>query len=156
MSERKVVSVPVAILVGIIILQAIGLFGDGAIHFQMEATIADVRNQIGDLYDIIWLKRSRDWITNQTVSQPANSYSRWRNSTIYAGILHVIVLSSTTDKTYVEVTYRTEGINYDQRIEVGSSGIASFPIIPTNIEIRVGNSEITNGATETVTIEYYY
>ena len=156
MSERKVVNIRVAILAGIICILAIGLVADVPIHMQMTAKIADLQNQMSEFYDIVGFACSSDWITNQAISQPANSYSRWRNFTGYAGILHVSVLSSTTDKTYVQVIYETQGINYDQRIEVGSSGLASFPIMPTWIEVRVGNSDTINGATETVSIVFSY
>lgn len=149
-------NIRVAILVGIICILSIGLIADIPIHMQMRARITDLQNHMSELSDIIGFACSRDWITNQTVSQPANSYSSWRNVTSYAGILHVSVLSSTTDKTYVEVIYKTQGIDYDQRIEVGSSGLASFPIMPTWIEVRVGNSDIINGATETVSIVFSY
>jgi hypothetical protein len=86
----------------------------------------------------------------------------------YAGVLKVDVQSSTTNNTYVRVTYSwynpqfsvaiySWGIHYDNQIDVGTIGTASFPVLPTNdIEIRVGNTNSVGNATETVTITYYY
>jgi hypothetical protein len=54
------------------------------------------------------------------------------------------------------VIYSNYGINYNQQISVGSNGIATFPVMPSSIEVRIGNTDLLNGATETVTITYYY
>jgi hypothetical protein len=152
MSERKVLDIRVAILVGIICILAIGLVGDTLVIEQMKGQIS----WANEVFDILNFACTRDWITTQTVSQPANSYSSWTNLTIYAGILYVNVLNSTTYKTYVEVIYETQGINYDERIEVRSGGSASFPLMPAWIEVRVGNSDPVSGATETVSMGFVY
>jgi hypothetical protein len=112
--------------------------------------------QKNQLQDIVNLAKSTTWVNSQTVSQPANSYSNWTVSASYAGYVSVCVQSSTTDTTYVRVIYSSHGVNYDNQISVGVSGTAVFPILPASIEIRVGNTDLLNGATETVTITYYY
>jgi len=40
---------------------------------------------------------------------------------------------------------------------VGAGGTAVFPILPSNdIEVRVGNTNLTNSASEKVTVTYFF
>jgi len=114
-------------------------------------------SEYNDLTDIVNLAKSTIWVNDQTISQPASSYTYWTVSANYAGYVSVQVHTSTTDNTYVRVIYSSHGVNYDHQITVGVSGTAVFPLLPSSsIEIRVGNSNWFSGATETVTITYYY
>lgn len=155
MSEKKVVSRTVAIMLGIVcIILVVGLIA-------VVANYASIINQkdttIANLNDIVNIAKSTPWINSQTVSQPAVSYTSWSFSANYTGYVSVNILSSSTINTYAEVIYSSHSVNYDNRIVVGSSGTAIFPILPSSkIEIRVGNTNLTTGATETVVITYYY
>lgn len=125
--------------------------------FRLDAQIASLINQVNELNAIINLQKSVTWVKEETVSQPANSYVYWRFSANYAGYITVIVHSSTTTNTYVRVIWSAYGVNYDNTVTVGVSGSAVFPVLPcSNIEVRVGNTNIFSGATETVTIKYTY
>ena len=122
-----------------------------------DSQISSLQSQVNDLTDITNLAKSTVWINDQTVSQPAGSYTYWTVSASYAGYVSVWVQTSTTDNTYVRVIWSSHGVNYDHSITVGVSGTAVFPILPTSsIGIRVGNSNLFSGATETVTITYHY
>jgi hypothetical protein len=169
MSERKVVGRNVAIALGIIcMILAVGLVGAVANYTSiisgkentiasLNSQIANLQNQVNDLNSIINLEKSTVWVDDQTVSQPAGSYTYWTVSASYAGYVSVWVQTSTTDNTYVRVIWSSHGVNYDHSITVGVSGTAVFPILPASgIEIRVGNSNWLSGATETVTITYHY
>jgi len=124
---------------------------------QLQNTITNLQSQINDLNDIVNLAKSTVWVDSQTVSQPANSYAYWRFSAIYAGYVSVYVQTSTTTNTYVRVIYSSHGVNYDNQIGVGTGRTVVFPVLPSStIEIRVGNSNWLDGATETVTITLYY
>jgi chaperonin cofactor prefoldin len=124
---------------------------------SLQDQITSLQNQVNDLKEIINLEKSKTWVVRQTVSQPARSYTHWSFSTDYAGYIVVTVHSSTTDNTYVRVTWSSYGIRYDNTITVGVSGTAVFPVLPcSNVEVRVGNLNLLSGATETVTITYYY
>jgi uncharacterized coiled-coil protein SlyX len=124
---------------------------------SLNSQIASLQNQVSDLNSIINLEKSTVWVDDQTVSQPANSYTYWTFSASYAGYISVMVHTSTTTNTYVQLIWSTPGIYYDHTITVGAGGEAAFPILPSSsIEIRVGNTNWVNGATETVTIIYYY
>jgi hypothetical protein len=97
------------------------------------------------------------WVNDQTVSQPAGSYTYWIFSANYAGYVVVSVQSSTTSNTYVGVSWSSYGVNYKNTITVGVSGTAVFPVLPTSsVEVVVGNSNLFTGATETVSITYWY
>ena len=151
MSEKKVVSRTLAIALGIIcVILAVGLVG-------AIAQITSLQNQISDLTSIVNLAKSTVWVNNQIVNQPHNSYTFWTFSASYAGYVSVNVQTSTTDKTYVQVIYSSHGVSYNNQIGVGTGGKVVFPILPSSsIEIRVGNTNWISGATETVTITYYY
>jgi hypothetical protein len=107
------------------------------------------------------LKVNGTWVNDQIVSQSASSYTNFTRYdgagyyTDYSGYISVNVWTSTTNNTYVEVIWSAYGVNYDNRITVGTGGTAVFPVLPAKtIEIRVGNTNLINGATETVTITY--
>jgi hypothetical protein len=90
------------------------------------------------------------------VSQQAGSYTSWSRSASYAGYVSIQV-SSSTSNTYVNVMYSSYGVNYNSQTNVGTSGIAYFPILPSsNITIAVGNGLTVGNANETVTVTYYY
>jgi hypothetical protein len=109
-----------------------------------------------DMEQITTLSKSTEWVASQTVSQPQSSYSYWTFYAQYAGYIVVTVQSSTTTNTYVEVIYASHGVSYDNRVVIGTTGTPAFPVLPTWVQIRVGNTNYVNGATETVTITYWY
>lgn len=126
-------------------------------HSYTNEQYTNLQNQVTDLNDTVNLAKSIVWVNDQTISQPAHSYTGWTFSANYAGYVSVWVQTSTTTNTYVRVIWSAYGINYDQQITVGTGGTAVFPILPcSDIEIRVGNVNLLTGATETVTITYYY
>ena len=108
------------------------------------------------------------------MSQQAGNYKDfYYQISSFVGYVSVNVTSSTTDNTYVEVTYSghiyPSGIYYDSTRIVGKSGTADFPFVvepvllfpfstplPTGMEIRVGNTNTVGNATETVTIAFHY
>jgi hypothetical protein len=123
---------------------------------SLNSQNTNLQNQVNDLTSTLNLTKSEVWVTSQTVSQPAGTYNFWAHSTTYAGYVRVSVESSTTDKTYIEVLWSSHGVNYDYSLSVGVSGTGVFPVLPSSVEVRVGNSNLLNGATETVSITYYY
>jgi Flp pilus assembly protein TadG len=123
---------------------------------SLNSQNTNLQNQVNNLTSLLNLTKSDVWVTNQTFSQPAGTYTGWTHSATYAGYVKVNVESSTTDSTYIEVIWSAYGVNYDYNLPVGSSGTGVFPVLPSSVEVRVGNSNALNGATETVTITYYY
>jgi uncharacterized coiled-coil protein SlyX len=126
---------------------------------SLDSQVTSLQNQVNSLNDTVNLAKSSVYINNQTISQPANSYTHWipALSASYAGYVSVWVQTSTTNDTYVRVVYTAYGVNFDQVISVGTGGTAVFPLLPcSSIDIRVGNTNLIDGATETVTITYHY
>jgi len=123
---------------------------------SLQSNINALNQKINTLTNIVNLQEQTTLVNQQTISQPAGYYTYWDFQLQYAGYIVVYVYSSTTTNTYVEVVWNYNGINYDQSITVGASGSAAFPVLPTTVQVRVGNTNIFNGATETVSIVYVY
>jgi hypothetical protein len=165
---KKMVSRSVAIGLGIVcIILAVSLIGAVSLY---KSQTASLNSEVSDLTEIANLDKYTTWVNDTTVTQTANNYTSWSFSARYAGYFSVNVQSSTTNNTYARAIYSSYGVDYDNTITVGTSGTATFPVLPavlrymtssTNarsyfIEIRVGNTNLVNGATENVTITYYY
>ena len=121
------------------------------------ATHNHTNSEYDTLTDIVNLQESTIWVNHETISQPPSSYTYWTFSASYAGYILVAVHSSTTDKTYIRVAYSSYGVSYNQKMDIGSSGTAVFPVLPCgSIGVSIGNTNLVNGATETVSVTYYY
>jgi hypothetical protein len=119
---------------------------------------------INDRDEIVKLTKSTVWVDNQTVIQPQDSWTNWTFKADYAGYISVQVYNSTVFPS-AKVVYSYQGINYDEQKEGATE---AFPVMPSNIEIRVGNAPhitfydaktglpIVLTVNETVTITYYY
>jgi hypothetical protein len=126
-------------------------------HHHTDDDYASLSSENTNLNNIVNLTDSTVWVNDQTVNQGAGGSDYWSFSASYAGYVVVNVLSSTTSNAYVEVSYSASGANYLTSRTVGYSGTANFAVLPSgNIEITVGNSNLINSASETVTITYYY
>lgn len=158
---KKMVSRNVTIALGIIcIILVVGLIGAVAFYtFQISL----LNSKVNDLTNITNLADSIVWVNNLTVS-PIEDLQLGHHCTFifpanYSGYVSVNVLSS-TNTTYVELTYTSYGVNYDSQVNVGTNGTAYFPVLPASptscILVVVGDKNLINGATETITITYYY
>lgn len=113
---------------------------------------------INDLNSNLNLDESTVWVNNMTLKQPANFYTDWSPgfSASYCGYVSAQVTSNTSS-TYVRVIYTSHGVIYDNQISAGSDGTVAFPVLPcNNIEVRVGNTNLLDGASITVTVTYHY
>ena len=143
----------IALGVIVIILVASNLLVYNYMQAQISTLIADQSN----LKDIVDLKKATILVNNQVISQPSNSYTYWTFNISYAGYVWVSVTSSNNTYIYAKMKYTTRA-NYDEQIWIGPNGTGSrtFPVLPPQITVGVGNTDIFHGATETVTITYYY
>jgi len=121
-----------------------------------SSSSSSLQSQLSSYEAIANLQDSSTLTYDQTVNQPAGSYTYWTFSLSYPGYLLVDVLSSTTSNTYVTVSYSYGGSNITFTNNVGSSGMVLVPVLPSSAVVEVGNTNFINGATETVTITYYY
>jgi len=165
---KKVVDINIATALGIIcILLAVGLvwmfqyyrmgldFGNRYNEYVTNHHYTD--SEYDDLAEIVDLAKSSVWADGITVSQPAGYYTYWNRTAHYAGYIRVHVQSSTTTNTYVRVIYSSFGVEYDDEMLVGVGGTAVFPVLPSSpIQVRVGNTNLVDGAAITVTITYHY
>ncbi len=171
MSEKKVVNRDIAIGIGVLcVVLLAALVGAVFIYTSMlnnkDSQIADLQSQvefgnstIDRLTAIVNLSNSTIWVNNESINQPAgnSSYTSWSFSVSYAGYVVVDVPSSSIPNTYVELSYSWNGVNYDNTVNVGSGGSARFPVLPAdNMGVRVINKNLSTGASETVTITYWY
>jgi uncharacterized coiled-coil protein SlyX len=122
-----------------------------------DNTISSLQSQVADLTDITNLDKSKVWVNHHEISHEAGYYTYWTFSASYAGYVTVDIHDDNTTTTYVRAIYSAYGVKYDDQIHVVAGGKAVFPILPSSgIEIRIGNTNLLIGATETVTITYYY
>lgn len=124
---------------------------------SLNTQIANLTNQVNYLNGITSLSIDTYELSDYTVSQAAGYYTYWTLSLNYAGYIEIIVQSSTSTNTYAIVKWSGYGISYDKSITTGQSGTAYFPVLPSSsVVVGVGNSDLINGATETITVIYYY
>lgn len=173
--ERKVVGRTMAIVLGIIcIVLAVSLVGavmnytsvirgkDDFIEGEesdianKSAQISQLNYQVDNLTGIINLSKSKVWVNHETITHEAGYLTYWTFSASYAGYVSVRIDDDNTTSTYVRTIYSAYGVKYNNQIDVVATGKALFPILPSSgIEVRIGNNLLI-GATENVTITYYY
>lgn len=132
---------------------------------QKDSEITDLRegaeylnSVIAHQYSILFLNESSYLVAQREITTNSNESALiYQYNLDYAGYVSVN-LESTSNTTYVQLLYTYNGVNYHQNVTVGESGTAHFPVLPTIIEIWVGNTEASNGdsVNATVTAVYYY
>lgn len=77
--------------------------------------------------------------------------------TDYAGYVVVSVMNSTSNSTYLELSYSSNGFSYDNTVSIGSSGSTIFPILPTtSLSIGIATGTFSYLNITNVTITYFY
>ncbi|QCO29310.1 hypothetical protein DFR88_01390 [Metallosphaera sedula] len=124
----------------------------------LQNEVNSLTNQNQQLQSIVNLQDTNTIANDYSVNQPAGQYSTISFTSNYAGYVTVNVLSSTTSKTTVTIVESTNNGQTitSQTYNVGTSGTVVFPVLPGNINIEIGNNNLINGASETVTITYTY
>ncbi len=124
---------------------------------QLQSELNNAQGSSSQSNAIANLQQSSNWLSDETVDQDRGSYAYYTESANYAGYVSVNIATSTTSNQYVEAIWSSHGVSYDNKITVGTSGTAVFPVLPSsNVQIRIGNTNLLNGATATVTITYTY
>lgn len=95
--------------------------------------------------------------TSNLTMNASESGQLYQRDLEYAGYVAVSV-EAPSNTTYVQLYYTYKEINYNKNVTVAESGTAYFPILPTVITIRVGNTDTYTGDTinGTVAARYYY
>jgi hypothetical protein len=156
MSEKKMVSRSVAIVLGIVCLVLL----TGLVYVTI---------QMFDLTNIVGLHKSMVWMDNEPYTFLPNSETSWQYAIDYAGYVTVQVTTS-INTTYVEVSYTfmvsntPYGVYYNKRVYFDPANEeAVFPVLPPKdhgiagrILIAIGNSDPLNNVTGNITMMYYY
>jgi hypothetical protein len=121
-----------------------------------QNNVTALNQQISLLTSFLLLNESEYLVDNQAGSLDAGANATvFADALFYAGYVSVAVQSDSST-TYVELAYYSFGVNYDNNVTVGTSGTAVFPVLPTTVEISVGNTETVDSVNVTVTATYYY
>jgi uncharacterized coiled-coil protein SlyX len=124
----------------------------------MQNQIDSLEQQIQSLYNVLYLNVSAFLVNAQDFSmQPYTNITIWDQPDTplqYSGYVTVQVQSS-SNLTYVQLLYNSYGVVYDNVVEVGNSTVA-FPVLPGPVVIVVGNTELTDSVTATVSAIYHY
>jgi hypothetical protein len=176
MSEKKMVSRNVAIVLGIICVLLVAIIAYFSIigisaqnsynnlqnqNKQLQANNTNLQNEINNLTDALNLQESTVWVDGGTVNI-MNSPPTYEENASFAGYVAFQVSTQNNVSAEVEVSYFSHGVNYANSIVVGSSGTAVFPVLPSSsisIYIFQGGGSIyylTGPLYATVTITYYY
>jgi hypothetical protein len=124
---------------------------------EYNETIANLEVLLLDYQNIVLLRKSGILFNGQITQNATNTTILYNDTVEYAGYVTVDI-QSTSNTTYAGVVYDTIGVNYDHNVTLGTIGAASFPVLPGNIVVVVGNTDtnISDSVNATVTATYYY
>jgi hypothetical protein len=122
----------------------------------LQQSLSDANAQVSSWNAILMLNQSTSLISQQAISQDGNSTSNvWNDQILYAGYLFVQA-DATANTTYAEVLYSYAGVNFDFNQTLGTTGTALFPVLPSALQVRVGNTMQGVANNVTVTVTYYF
>jgi len=130
----------------------------GSSCYNLESEVQSLQSQVQNLQNIVNLQNSDTLWQDYTINEGSGGSYYFSFTANYAGYVIVDVLSSTTSNTWVqiEINNPSTGTIESQQFTVGYSGTVYFPVLPGTVTIYIGNSNLINGATQTVTITYVY
>jgi uncharacterized coiled-coil protein SlyX len=120
-----------------------------------DSQINWLNSTILSLYDYLYLNAST-LLVYTSVDQDANSSTTvWNYILQFAGYVTVYVQSS-SNTTYVELSYSYHEVDYQNSVTVGTNGTAAFPVLPALVKINVGNTDTISPVTTSIMAIYYY
>ena len=123
----------------------------------MRDSYESLQVELQNLTYIVSLQQSRNYLTQYKLTQGADTYNSWIFTDIqYAGYIKVQIHSSNSTNNYVEVIYNYFGSSWSLRKNLGSLGSAIFPVLPTTVEVRIGNTNPSGAWGHTVSLTYKY
>lgn len=124
---------------------------------QLESQITEMQNNINDLRLIAYLFKSTTVASQAFVTQPAGQSSLIVGFEAYhAGYVDISGTSNTTSG-YIQVTNMFHDYPYnDYEYEFGRGNTLKIPVLPGMVRVYFGNSNATDGASATITVEYVY
>jgi cell division protein FtsL len=133
---------------------------------SLNGLVSDCEEQIDTLTDennyyasVIALEEQMIMINGETYTQNTDEITVLFDDKLdYAGYIEVQA-ESTSNTTYIQVSYIYDDLKFNQTITVGNKGTAHFPILPGIIKIVLGNTDIeidTDTIDTTMTMTYIY
>ncbi|MGB9853631.1 MAG: hypothetical protein ACPLRY_02325 [Candidatus Bathyarchaeales archaeon] len=120
-----------------------------------DSEIKSLNSTILSLYDYLYLNAST-LLVYTSVTQEANSSTTvWNYMLQFAGYITVYIQSS-SNTTYVELSYSYHEVDYHNTVTVGVNGTAAFPVLPALVKINVGNEDTISPVTTSIMAIYYY
>jgi uncharacterized coiled-coil protein SlyX len=120
-----------------------------------DSQINWLNSTILSLYDYLYLNAST-LLVYTSVDQDANSSTTvWNYMLQFAGYVTVYVQSS-SNTTYVTLSYSYNEVDYQNSVTVGTNGTAAFPVLPALVKIDVGNTDTISPVTTSIMAIYYY
>ena len=124
---------------------------------ELQNELVNKSSEVLSLSSYLNLSGSKILIENQTLIQPAGSLTSLSVIDVdYAGYLTVEVSGSYSQYANVTVSWSSHGIQYSSTKSIGASGEVSFPVLPSEVNIAIGNTDPTHEAIENVTVTYHY
>lgn len=125
-------------------------------HHHTDEDYVSLAEENSRFENLLLLREEAVWIDNRTISQAAGTYTSWTFPAFYAGYVGVLIHTSNASSIHVRLMYHSY-VDFDQEIVTIAGGGAQFPVLPAGqVQVQIGNNNTVNGATETVTIKYYY
>ncbi len=124
---------------------------------ELQNDLANKSSEVSVMSSYLNLSGKAVLIENQTLIQPPGSLTSMSVINVdYAGYLTVEISGSYSQYANVTVSWSSYGIQYSKTENIGASGEASFPVLPSKVSISIGNTNPTHEAIENVTIIYHY
>ena len=120
---------------------------------SLNTELTNLTAQINSASVIMTMQATQTLVSSTSVTA-TNFTDAFDKSLPYPGYV-VVQATSNSTTAYVQTIYSISGVNYNQNVTVGKTGTAAFPVLPTNVEIRIGSTDKT-AFNATVTITYYY
>ncbi len=124
---------------------------------SLNDQVSSLRSQISDFQSIVNLSKSTAVANEKTINQSEGQSTSIVSFTAqYAGYV-VVSGTSTTVNGYLIVTdsfnnYPLNSVHYP----FGTGATSTIPILPGTVTVYFANSNVSGGATATLTVIYYY
>ena len=126
---------------------------------NLQAGVENLNSVIASYLQLLSLNVSAYLFAGEPlVGQNASEYTVvFQEILDYAGYIGVTV-ESTSSTTYVQLLCSYQEVYFDHNVTVGTNGAAYFPVLPGQVEIRLGNTDAYTGdlLNATITAVYYY
>jgi cell division protein FtsL len=123
---------------------------------SLNEQISYLNDQLSGYYNVAIMNSSSILLSQQLVTQDANSTTSIFSSAIYYAGYVTIQATASANTTFVEVNYSYAGSTFDYNKTIGTSGTAVFPVLPGTLLINIGNTNQTAANNATVSATYYY